>query len=48
MNILILTSTFPANKDDIMQHPFQMDFIDLLRKGNHQCDNIDTCQSRDP
>jgi glycosyltransferase involved in cell wall biosynthesis len=35
MNILILTSTFPANRDDIMQHPFQMDFIDLLKKSNH-------------
>lgn len=35
MNILILTSTFPSNRDDIIQHPFQMDFIDLLRRGNH-------------
>src|ERR1700690_4369771 len=36
MNLLILTSTFPANRDDILQHPFQMDFIDLLRKDNHK------------
>jgi glycosyltransferase involved in cell wall biosynthesis len=36
MNILILTSTFPANRDDIMQHPFQMDFVDMLRKNNHK------------
>jgi glycosyltransferase involved in cell wall biosynthesis len=35
MNILMLTSTFPANRDDSMQHPFQMDFIDMLRKNNH-------------
>jgi len=35
MNILILTSTFPADRDDIMQQPFQMDFIDLLSKNNH-------------
>jgi len=36
MNILMLTSNFPANKDDIIQHPFQMDFIDLLRKEDHK------------
>jgi glycosyltransferase involved in cell wall biosynthesis len=35
MNILLLTSTFPASKDDVIQHPFQLEFIDLLRKGNH-------------
>jgi glycosyltransferase involved in cell wall biosynthesis len=35
MNILILTSTFPADRDDIMQHPFQIDFIDFLKKSNH-------------
>ena len=32
MNILMLTSTFPANRDDTMQHPFQMDFIDYAEK----------------
>jgi len=31
----MLTSTFPANRDDIIQHPFQMDFIDMLRKNDH-------------
>ena len=31
----MLTSTFPASRDDIMQHPFQMDFIDMLRKNDH-------------
>lgn len=35
MNILMLTSTFPADRDDIVQHPFQMDFIDMLRKNDH-------------
>ena len=36
MNILMLTSNFPASKDDIIQHPFQMDFIDLLKKEDHK------------
>lgn len=36
MNILMLTSTFPSNKADISQHPFQIDFIDLLSKGGHR------------
>ncbi len=35
MNILILTSNFPANRADFIQHPFQFDFIDLLMKNNH-------------
>jgi glycosyltransferase involved in cell wall biosynthesis len=35
MNILMLTSNFPAHKGDVIQHPFQLDFIDLLREDNH-------------
>lgn len=35
MNILLLTSTFPANRADLVQHPFQLDLIDLLRREHH-------------
>jgi len=36
MNILVLTSTFPGDKDDLIQHPFQLDFITLLGREGHR------------
>jgi glycosyltransferase involved in cell wall biosynthesis len=36
MNICILTSSFPSRPDDIVQAPFLIDFIEGLRKRQHQ------------
>jgi glycosyltransferase involved in cell wall biosynthesis len=47
LNILMLTSTFPANRDDIMQHPFQLDFIDMLRKDGHNVTVLTHAKSTD-
>lgn len=35
MNILLLTSTFPSDKHDTNHHLFQIDFIDMLSKADH-------------
>jgi len=36
LNICILTSSFPAHPDDIVQAPFLIDFIEGLRRREHQ------------
>ena len=36
LNLCILTSSFPAHPDDIVQAPFLIDFIEGLRRREHQ------------
>lgn len=36
MNICIITSSYPAHPDDIVQAPFLIDFIEGLRRRKHQ------------
>ena len=36
MNICLITSSFPSRSDDIAQAPFLIDFIEGLRKRDHQ------------
>ena len=40
MNICIITSSFPSRPDDIVQAPFLINFIEGLKKRDHQSSSL--------